>query len=102
MFHSSHLITIAHSIFASPSQTNLVPSLPQAGRQPHLDTLAHNFFKSTSDAERLNVVAATLEADTPQGEAKYYVYVMNKIVSGKGKEYVEHESKRCVCFDRFG
>jgi hypothetical protein len=48
----------------------------------------------------LNLVAATLKADTPQGEAKYYVYVMNKIVSGKGNEYVEQQTKRCVCFDR--
>jgi hypothetical protein len=25
---------------------------------------------------------------------------MNKIISGKGNEYVEHEGKRCACFDR--
>jgi protein disulfide-isomerase A6 len=66
----------------------------KAGRLRHLDAFARTFFKSTSDAERLDLVAATLDADTPKGEAKYYVYVMNKVVGGKGNEYVEKESKR--------
>jgi hypothetical protein len=47
----------------------------------------------------LDLVAATLDADTPKGEAKYYVYVMNKVVGGKGNEYVEKESKRYVNLD---
>lgn len=80
------------------SSANHLSSL-QAGRLPQLDTLARQFFKSTSEAERLDLVAATLNFDSPNGEAKYYVYIMNKI-GGKGNDYVEQESKRCVYFDR--
>jgi hypothetical protein len=73
----------------------------KAGRHPHLDALAQKFYKAPSDTEHKSLhkeakaVATQNVNEHNKKGGTYYLYVMDKVVSGPlGIGYVEKESKR--------